>query len=740
MPSFVRKIFTKKRILQKMKRARKIFVILFSFFAVALLSLGVYICAVTAVVELQPDKLKLSEPGVQVFDCEGAELDVPYETVPLSNLPDYLPAAFVAVEDKRFYDHKGLDYLRICKAALKNAVTFSFREGASTISQQLIKNTHLSGEKTFRRKFREWKLVKQLEQRYSKQEILELYLNSIYFGHSAFGVENAAQFYFGKHAEEATPAESAMLAALVKSPNRYSPFRDSEKCLARRNYILSLMQEQQILGEDEAEQAKSDPLPSEPSKHTQSSYLGLVYDELSELLPNAKSGESFRIDTYLDQNLQAELERTTADSDVCLVLEQNDCNGICALHTTCGILKRQPASTVKPLAVYAPAIEENILSPATPVLDEPVCFGGYSPSNSDRKFHGYVSVRQAVAHSINIPAVKTLNSLTPETAANYLSRMGMELSGEDKTLALALGGMTEGFTLPQLVDGYATLANGGEYAKARTVRKIEDGTGRVLFEHRPERTRVFSEDTAYLTGDMLRTAVQEGTAKKCKTLPFSVCAKTGTGEGKNGNTNAYTIAYTTQHTLGVWYGNKDNSPVQVTGGGLPANDVSHIFKHLYEHAPPPDFVQPDSVREVPLDLEEYEQNHSLVVADSLAPHYLSRNELFRESSIPRITSSRFSHPTIQKPTISVINGAVCIELCQTKYYDYAVKRVNDGVETVIYSGKYRNKIFDNSVSEGISYTYTVTPYFQGIAGESVTLPAVIVKSKQEVPKDWWEEP
>lgn len=739
MPLPARKFFAKKRILKKMKRTRKILLSILCLSTAFMLSFGVYLIAVTAGVSLQPEKLALNKQCVTVFDGDGKELDAPFETVSLSSLPSHLPAAFVAVEDKRFYDHKGLDYLRIGKAVLKNIASFSFREGASTISQQLIKNTHLSGEKTLRRKFREWKLVRELERRYSKQEILELYLNSIYFGHSAFGVENAARFYFGKHASEVSPSESAMLAALVRSPNRYSPFRDEEKCLLRRNYILSLMHDQGILSDTETKTAQSEPLPKQPTLQNESRYLDLVYDEFYALFPDAKSGEDFRIYTYLDQTLQTVLENAEAQSDVCLMVQRNDCNGICALHSTCKLLKRQPASTIKPLAVYAPAIEENLLSPATPILDEKIDYFGYSPSNSDRKFHGYVSARQALAKSINVPAVKTLNALKPETAAKYLSEMDMEISDEDKTLALALGGMKEGFTLPQLVNGYATLAYGGEYAFARTIARIEDGSGRILFENKPQKKRVFSADTAYLMSDMLHTAVTEGTAKKLKNLPYFVCAKTGTSEGAEGNTNAYTIAYTSLHTVGVWMGNEDNSPIQATGGGLPANETLRIFQSLYRNDTPPDFSMPDDVTELPLDSEEYETNHNLVIADITAPSYLTQKELFRTCAVPHITSSRFSRPTIQTPTISVINGSVCIQLCQTKYYDYVIKRENDGNETVIYSGKFKDKIYDNSVISGQRYLYTITPYFQGIAGESVTLPSVFIQSNKEIPDDWWQE-
>lgn len=740
MPLLTRKFFNKKAILQKMKRTRKILMIFFGVAAATMIALTGCYFFITADTKLQPNKLTLSKSCITVYDNKGIALDTPYEVAALETLPPHLPAAFIAIEDKRFYTHNGLDYRRILKALAKNVATRSFREGASTISQQLIKNTHLTNEKTLQRKIREWKLVRQLERHYSKQEILELYLNSIYFGHSAFGIENAAQFYFGKHAECVTPEESAMLAALVKSPNSYSPFRNAEKCLTRRNYILSLMQEQGYLNEAQTKKAKKTPLPKTTNTQIKNCYLDLVYEELEAQFPDAiTTGKQLHVYTNLDTSIQSQIEKQETTSDVCrIILNNQDC-GICAFYSTCGMMKRQPASTIKPLAVYAPAIEEKILSPATPILDEPIDFGGYTPSNADRKFHGYVSARQAIAKSINVPAVKTLNTLTTDTAAEYLKKMDMEICEQDKTLALALGGMYEGFTLLQLTNGYATFAKNGNYQKSAAISTITDESGNVIFQNAPQMKSVFSADTAYLISDTLHTAAKEGTAKKLKKLPYFVCAKTGTSEGKTGNTNAYAIAYTTQHTVGVWYGNQDNSPIPETGGGKPTNDVLHIFNHLYRNAPPCDFTIPNSIQEILLDSEEYEKNHRLVCADQLAPTYLTKKELFRSCSIPDVTSSRFSHPTIKKPTISVINGSICIELCQTQYYDYLIKRKNDDQETVIYHGKFKSKIYDNSISNNVRYTYVITPYFQKIEGESITLPSIYIQKQNTVPNEWWNK-
>ena len=704
---------------------------------IALAAFVLFALISTANVKLEPEKLHTESAQVQLLAGDGEKIASPKQYAELETLPPHLPAAFVAVEDKRFYAHGGLDVLRIGKAALKNIASFSFREGASTISQQLIKNTHLSGEKTIRRKLKEWKLTFELEKSYSKEQILELYLNSIYFGHSAFGVGSAAQYYFGKDAGELVPAESAMLAALVRSPNRYSPFRDGAACKERRDLVLDLMEEQGVLSAQEAKEAKETPLPQTPHENKTSGYVRLVFEELSEVFPELDSEDKLVVETYFDRALQEKMEAYPAECGCTLIAAENEGHALIAYHTTAGEIRRSPASLIKPLGVYAPALEEGLLSPATPLLDEPVSYGGYSPKNYDGKCAGYVSAREALARSLNIPAVKVMNSLTPKKSAQYLREMALPVGEEDETLALALGGMREGFTMRELASAFLTLSDGGLFAPAKCIRRVTDESGKVLYERAEEKRRVFSEETSYLLSDMLRTAATEGTAKKLRTLPYFVSAKTGTGGTEKGNTDAYAMGYTSEHTLGVWLGNSDNSPILATGGGEPANELYALFKALYQERTPEAFVRPEGVVEAALDREEYENRHRLVLADPTAPAALTKKELFSAAHLPQTVSDRFSMPRIETPHIFVKNGVVCIRLCLTQYYDYEVKREGGGENKVIYRGKWRETVCDGSVRAGVRYTYTVTPFYGEKAGESAVLPSVRLDEGQ-LPEDWWE--
>ena len=299
--------------------------------------------------------------------------------------------------------------------------------------------------------------------------------------------------------------------------------------------------------------------------------------------------------------------------------------------------------------------------------------------------------------------------------------------------------MKKGFTLPALADAYATFANCGEFSPAVTIARVEDDTGRTLYEHTPVRRDVFSKDVCALLNDMLQTAAEEGTAKKLRSLLFPICAKTGTAEGPNGNTDAYCISYTRDHVVAVWMGNEDNSPVTATGGGLPANAALRINRFLYADSQPRAFEESDEVVKLRYDKTAYDTNHVLLLSDPSAPPGTDREELFRKSAQPAERSTFYSCPTIQTPSVYYENGSVRIVLCQTEYYDYEIKRINRGKTTTIYDGKYRKTICDNSVKAGETYIYTVCPKYREHVGTAVTLPQISIPDGATLPDDWWTD-
>ena len=708
---------------------------------------------ITKDAKLDENKLTDYSRSIIVCDANGKEitnasLSAKRKSVKLENLNDYTVNAFIASEDRNFYKHNGLNYKRMLKALITNLSSRSFSQGASTISQQLIKNTHLSGDKTIKRKLSEIKLTRKLEKKYSKDEILEMYLNTIYFGHNCYGLESAAEFYFGTTADKLDLESSAALAGLLTSPNNFSPYNNPEKCIKRRNTVLKCMQECGYIAESQYEKAAGSAIKTAQSAKSGSSsaYLYRVFEELEDINADFfKLTDGCRIITYMDEELQKYADSLNAGCE-CAVMVTSQEGGVRAYRSDIGGAKRQPGSTIKPLLVYAPAIEENIICPATKISDEKTDFGGYSPENHDKKYHGYITAEECLAKSYNVPAVKILNSLTLDKAEKYALKMGIKLEDGEKNLALALGGMKYGLSLEDLCEKYRAFAGGGAYSDTKFIKEIRLKNGKVIYRAKDYYTKVYSRGTASLMNQMLCRTAEDGTAKKLKNLDFDVAAKTGTCGTEKGNTDAYCMAYTFSDCIGVWLGSKDNKPLEITGGGDCCNIAKKLLELMYENNRPPQMDKTSGTKAINIDRETYSTNNKIVLADDIAPKLSVSTIRVKEDAVPKEKSTAFSVPEIKKPLIKAENNSILIQLCQTKYYAYLIKRQHDGKETVIYEGKWQDKIYDEV--EGGKYTYSVTPYYSdenGIhAGKTVILPDVNVlggtSPQQNIPditkKDW----
>lgn len=691
------------------------------------------------------DKNKLSNPHqtVIIYDDEGNEItnasvSNKNKSVKLSELSDDCINAFIASEDRKFYSHNGLNYGRMVKALFKNIAAGSFKEGASTISQQLIKNTHLSNDKTIKRKLNEIRLTKQLEKEYTKDEILETYLNTIYFGHNCYGLQSAAEFYFGKKAENLTLTESATLVGLLASPNNYSPFKNPEKSIKKRNTVLNAMLECGFINEKTCAEAKAQPLNAQQPAYSgaNSDYINAVFDELGDIEINAYDlTDGCIIKTYLDQRLQKHVESLEYDCDNAVIVTSAS-GGVNAYKSTINGARRQPGSTIKPFLVYAPAIDEGIISPFTRILDEKINFGGYSPENYDKKYHGYVTVTDSLKFSYNVPAVKTLNTLTVQTAEKYLTRMNIVLDEDEKNLSLALGGMKYGFSLKELSDNYSVFQNGGIYSPSRFIKEIVTKDGKTLYKNEFSKSRAFSEGACSLMNEMLIETSKNGTAKFLADLPYDVATKTGTCGTEDGNTDAYAISYTSDKRVCVWLGDKNNKKLSITGGGSCCKLVKSILNELYTDTTPEKLEVSNGTSTVNIDAEDYYENNKITVADELSPKLNVLTVKVLKGREPKNQNTKFSSPEIAMPEIFVKNNAVNIRLCQTKYYAYIIKRGFNGKFTTIYDGKWKEIITD-SPEAGI-YSYTVTPYFvsenKKICGKEITLPLVSIGNDGNSPQ------
>lgn len=732
---------------------KAVLIIIASLLAIFLAFLFAFII-VTKDAKLDESKLINPEHSAIIYDNDGnevvgASLSGKNKNVAIESLSNDTINAFIASEDRTFFTNNGLNYKRMLKALYRNVTSRSFKEGASTISQQLIKNTHLSGDKTIKRKLNEIKLAKQLEKRYSKKRILEMYLNTIYFGHNCYGLESAAEFYFDKKAEDLTLEESATVVGLLTSPNNFSPFKNPEKCLKRRNTVLKAMKDCGYIDENKYESATASPIITHKSNAAGkiSDYIGAIFDELEETDYSAYELTSgTKIYTYLDVNLQNAIENIDFPCDNSVIVTSE--NGVCAYKSTIGAAKRQPGSTVKPFIVYAPAIEEKLLSPCTKILDEKINYGGYSPENHDKNYHGYVTCADSIKYSYNIPAVKTLNSLTIKKAEKYLTDMNLKLDDDEKNLSLALGGMKYGLSLKEIADRYSIFSAKGIYSPSRFIKKIESADGKTLYEREYSQSRVFSEGTCSLMNDILIETSKSGTGKKLRDLKYDVAVKTGTCGNADGNTDAYAICYTGGHTVGVWLGDANNKRLNVTGGGTSCIYAKQILNTIYSDGKPQKLDTQSGTVTLNIDAEEYFLNNKIIKADPISPKLNLMEQKFLAGNEPKQSSDRFSRPSITTPQISVKDGTVNIELCQTKYYAYLIKRINNGNFEVIFDGKWQKNIYDRP-QEGI-YTYSVTPYFESedkkIYGNEISLPQVNLNSGEKSPqikipdivqKDWF---
>ncbi|MCM3567925.1 transglycosylase domain-containing protein [Neobacillus mesonae] len=509
------------------------------------------------------------------------------EGVPISVVPDSLKNAVVAIEDKRFYHHNGVDIIGTSRALVRDLKAGEMAEGGSTITQQLIKNTLLTPQKTLRRKFEEVFLALAVDREYTKQEILQMYLNQIYFGDGAWGIKEAAGKYFAKDVKNLTLSESAMLAGLIKAPSALNPYDHMEKAMARRNVVLMQMKEQGYISENQYEKAKHDEMllndkGSDPFRGKYPYYVDQVLAEAinkygftqDELLTGG-----FKIYTELDPHMQTAMEDTyqrdelfPAGSDKLVqsggILLDPKTGGVRALvggrgkHTFRGYnratqLTAQPGSSFKPLAVYTPALEEGWK--ITDMLkDEKMSFGNYQPDNYDFQYEGEVPMYEAVKESKNVSAVWLLNEIGLEKGLDAVKRFGISLDQEDRNLAVALGGLHKGIAPIDMAEAFSVFPNKGIRYESHVIKKIVDANGNVVAEWKGKGMRVTTKAVSDDMTTMLLGVVEDGTGKAAQIPGRETAGKTGSTqvpiEGINGLKDQWFVGYTPQLVGAFWVG------------------------------------------------------------------------------------------------------------------------------------------------------------------------------------------
>ena len=547
--------------------------------------------------------------------------------VRLRDIPEVVQQAVIAIEDERFYQHRGVDLRGILRAAWRNLTRQSVVEGGSTITQQLARNLFLSPRRTLDRKLQEILLAVEIERRLTKDEILERYLNQVYFGNGAYGVEMAARLFFGKSARDLTLPEAALLAGVIQAPSRYSPFDNLEGAKRRQAVVLDRMAELGYISRARAEAAKRVPLRLLPGIRN----AGLVGVRapyfVSYILPTLveRYGEDavynggLRVYTTLDPRFQAIAQQVITRgvqearraglrvSQGALVAVEPGTGRVLAMvggvdfeasqFNRAWQARRQPGSAFKPF-IYTAALENGV-SPDRVLLDAPVEYriagwGYWRPKNYDGSYWGPIPLRVALEQSRNVPAVRMLAELGPQTVIEVAQRMGIR-SPLQPNLSLALG--TSEVTVLEMASAFATLAAGGIQADPLAVTKVADARGRVLDEARPSRRVALRPEVAYLMTDLLRGVILRGTGRAAD-VGRPAAGKTGTTDDYR---NAWFVGYTPELAVAVWVGNDDNSPTnRITGGSLPARLWARFVREALRGRPAQNFAVPDGIVHVPV--------------------------------------------------------------------------------------------------------------------------------------------
>ncbi|CAN5143200.1 hypothetical protein BH09PAT2_BH09PAT2_08200 [soil metagenome] len=559
--------------------------------------------------------------GVILLDRNGKPFFTLFDAnaknpVTFKDIPKHTTQAFVAIEDREFYTHSGFSIRGLGRAVRENVTSESFAQGGSTITQQLIKNAILSADKQLLRKYQELVLAVELERRYSKDDILEMYLNTIYFGEGSFGLQDASQKYFSKDAKELTLGESALLAGLIQAPSALSPISGNlQAALKRKNLVLQEMQEQGYISEIVKKQAQAEKIQIHPSStaiNQEAVHFALmVQDMLIQEYGEQRVAQSgFEVKTTLDLDLQKkaqlavenQVQKLTTSKvtngaavvidpktgQILALVGSHDWNDESNGRINMALHPRQPGSSFKPI-IYAKALDDHIITTSTKIDDKPVKFGTYEPFNYDHKFRDSVLIRYALANSLNIPAVHVLDMLGVKKGVEFARTMGLTTLTDDADYGLSLVLGSAEVPLVEMTNAYATFANGGVWNEYSTFTEVRDKDGTSVLEKDKATRQVLSEGAAYLISSILSdNKARSDTFGGALNFSREAAVKTGT---TNDYKDALTIGYTPQVVVGVWIGNNDNTPMTSIAGSLGAAPIWRQIMEAYLQGKPIESVQ-----------------------------------------------------------------------------------------------------------------------------------------------------
>lgn len=681
------------------------------------------------------------------------------EKVTYDEIPKVLKDAIIATEDVRFYDHFGIDFRRIGGAVIANVKEGFGAEGASTITQQVIKNAFLSPEKSIERKVQEQWLAIKLEQKYSKEQIFEMYVNKILFSGNIYGVAKASEYFFDKPLAELELPEAALLAGMPQSPNNYNPFNHPEAAEKRRNIVLSLMAKHGFITKEQAEAAKKIPVEETLTKKPEDRslpYQAFIDEVIDEI--EARSDEIGDIDVFsaglkiyttLDQEAQSYTEQVLNTNDVikypsekfqaAVVLLDTETGEVRAIgdgrnrHVFRGLslateARRQPGSTIKPILDYGPAIEYLKWSTYEQIVDEPHTYtNGPAIKNADSGYKGQMTIRYALQWSRNIPALKTFQEVGASRAKEFGEKLGIspkELSGI--TEAYSIGGFDNGVTPMELAGAYSAFGNDGIFNKPHTVKKVvfPDGT-EINFAPKP---KVAMKDyTAYMVTDMLKTVVKSGTGSSVgRALPgLSVAGKTGTTNYTSEEKKKYNVkrgaapdiwfaGYTTKYTAAVWTGYEERkNSIDKENQDIARKIFSAVMKNVSKDVKTPDFKRPKSVVEVAVE----KGTNPPKLASEFTPKEEVVHELFIRGTEPTEVSEQYNKIPAPANVTANYNQQYAQIMLQWQYPQEQLDRISFKVEASVNGSPFTEIATTKELAVGIeevqpeaTYQFKVTAF------------------------------
>lgn len=626
--------------------------------------------------DIDEDKLNIPFSST-LYDMDGNQFadlssDEKRKKVKFEELPDLLIDAVTATEDVRFFEHNGIDLRRIGGAVRGNFTGGFGSQGASTITQQVVERAFLSNEKKISIKVQEMWMAMKLEREYSKEEIMEMYLNSIFYGSNSYGVAQAAETYFGKDdLNDLTLPEAAILAGLPQRPTAYNPFENPELTEERMNTVLNLMVRHGKITEAEANEARSVDVASllnesRPDPTPYDAFIEQVRSEINEKLDDVDlDSDGLKVYTTLDPDAQPYVESLLAEDESPISYPEDTQAAMVVLDTQSGAIqaiggnlnnevgynfatrgKTQAGSTAKPFMSYGPAIEYNQMSTYHQLDDDgPYEVEGSNPiRNAGRTYNGWVTARYALQQSLNVPAVKLMEEVGRENSKEFAENLGIEFDSENLDVREAIGGTRTRVTPLQMAGAYSAFGNEGNYTEPYAVTKVEFPDGQEV-DLTPDSEKVMEDYTAYMVTDMLKSVVSSGTGTNANIPGLDVAGKTGTTtlDTQEGSPDSWFVGYTTNYTVAAWTGgyhvdeNDKASRVPLTDTSLSQQMFRQVMSHISEGVETPDFTRPDSVVDVTV---EKGSNPAALASDS-TPSDNKVTELFVKGTEPTKVSERY---------------------------------------------------------------------------------------------------